>query len=734
MDIILVLTIRHLKQNKKRTVSAVTGIMTASALLTMAAVFMNSFLEQLQNMDIAAEELQPLLSGAAVVMAVILAVMVIFLYNMLSISYRDRVRYLGMLGSVGATPFQRGKTALLEALIIGSIGIPAGLIVGTFLSFAIFSFQIVISWRMFLIIFLCEWITVIITGLIHTWLSQRGSAIELMQNRTDKRVFKGPVKIPGWIGSFLGIESQFAVKNIVFFRKRYIVVGISFIISMILFLDGYIFINYLDGYYAVHDLRPKEQADLVIAEEYGKRTEAWNDFIAEIKELPELETYTIKESVQLGGVLLDQKNIRKDAKSFTAYSLGGKYKNPVMIYDCNDNEKKGYCMDVVLTGMNDEAFQHYLELAGLSDSNNSSDGAVPVLIEDFPLADIGGNLSYRSILNIKDDSILSLYSDTGHNMIGMSPQANPISQFEEIEFKVLGTTDIPPINYDVWGRMMNDPNTLYIYTSQSMFDKFLKESLSTASDLQVTRAVQVRIKSTEADLPENILYPVVTHLGNTYTYRLKIGPSSLSMLTNTEMQDRLKSRSKEAAEVQKKIVSIGRKYGLSDGSDKDILSDNFYSELDYTINSYQTHVEAALADPVPLLRHLFVYGLLIFITIISIFQMLKMISSAAQMRRREFAVFMSLGMRRSQIEKMVFIENLICNAAAFAIGLMSSTLIAGLMFKNWKMEQAVEIVFPYRLILLEAVFFAFLILLSLYISIKSVQKIRIIDVIKDDTV
>ena len=163
--------------------------------------------------------------------------------------------------------------------------------------------------------------------------------------------------------------------------------------------------------------------------------------------------------------------------------------------------------------------------------------------------------------------------------------------------------------------------------------------------------------------------------------------------------------------------------------------DNYdWSAVDYTYSSYPSHILGALSEPFPLLRHLFTYGVLIFMTVISVFQMIKIITSSVQMRRREFAVLLSVGMNRRQIAKMLYTENLICTACAYVFGLAASVLLALVLFLSWGKEQAVELIFPYQIVLMETVVFLVLILISVYLSVRNVKKIQLIDIIKEETV
>ena len=164
-------------------------------------------------------DIKKLILAAALMLAVILAVLTFFIYHMLSLSAADKIRHLGILGSVGATPFQRGKLEFYEAVILSILGLPTGLIVGIMISYRVFSFSVEISWGMLLGVLAFEMLVVIITGLIHTFFSVRGNLLQLILNRTEKRDLKGACCLPKGLQRVLSPEIQLAVKNIYFFKK-----------------------------------------------------------------------------------------------------------------------------------------------------------------------------------------------------------------------------------------------------------------------------------------------------------------------------------------------------------------------------------------------------------------------------------------------------------------------------------------------------------------------------------
>ncbi len=66
----------------------------------------------------------------AVALAIVIATSVILIFNSIGMSLTERMHYLGMLASVGATARQKRSSIYFEGLILGLIGIPLGLLCG----------------------------------------------------------------------------------------------------------------------------------------------------------------------------------------------------------------------------------------------------------------------------------------------------------------------------------------------------------------------------------------------------------------------------------------------------------------------------------------------------------------------------------------------------------------------------------------------------------------------------
>lgn len=737
MDIILILTIRSLRQNRKRTAVTLVGITTASIFLTLSVIFIYSFMKKISTLDAVQADIKKLTFAASMMLAVILAILTLFIYHMLSLSSTEKVRHLGILGSIGATPFQRGKMAFYEALILSILGLPAGLILGILLSYRVFSFSVEISWGILLGLLAFEMLVIMITGIIHTFFSARANLLQLILNRTEKRDLKGAFHLPEGIKKALSPEIQLAIKNIYFFRKRYYLIGVSFFLSALLFLDGFIYLNYQSGNYEPRDQRRKFYADLTVEEEVSKKHDNWQSFAEEISSFPEVEEAVLREKIDLGGALFRPQNVREGLGSFTAYEIGSPYKNPTVMKDSGNREEEGFYMNLTLTGLDDESFEQYLRQVGISENHNT-DAAIPVIVEDTVLLKNGNSSEYQEFLNIGAGELFSVIADRGRGVLedttdidAADAEENGI-EFIQYQFQAIAVTPLIPSCYNINDGLLEETNEVHLYTTQYYFEQFLREY-----DLQDMREKTIRSVSLKAknnvSLPDRILYPaVIQKKANEWHQEYKVDPKFLNTKKGDDLQRLLKKYDEPIIALDKKIRSTGERYGFLDERELDLAEEQYWEFLDYTVISYPGWIISILTDPFPVFRQLFAYTLFIFIAMIGAFQMIQMIVSAVYMRKREFAVMLSLGMGRSKIQKMVCMESLICLFSSFVIGCAASIGIGHLMFGRWSKTQSLEIVFPYQLLGVEFLFLLILIVLTICVSMRSIRKIQVMDILKGE--
>lgn len=745
MDVMMTLTLRQLKKRKRRTFGIMLGIASVSLFLTMVSLFIHSYFEELYQLQLEPNYVKPLIAAASVVLAVILSSLTLFVYHVLSLSSTESIRQLGILGSVGATPQQRGRISLYESLIFCVVSIPAGVCLGILISDLLFPFPIKISWKILGCLLGTETIVILMTGLIQAFFSSRKSIISLLSNRTEKRDLNNRSRVPQFLSRYLSFEGQLAIKNVYFFKKRYLAIGITFIISIILLLDGFIYLNYIDGSYAPKDPRSFTYNDISIIEQTyvdGEKTvrpeKNWKDFAEEIISLDGVEEAVIKEEINLGSVLFDSQNIKTEMDRFTTFESIGKYENPVVLNGNNKETRQGYYMNLSVTGMDDKAFNKYLNQVTDENTMDLDSVAIPVIIDDTALIRQGGKSEYKGIFNLKNGDVFSVYGDKDRTHFGADSSVNKVVEFVKYPFQVLAVTDELPSCYGHFDKLSSSPNEIHFYTSQSGLERLYKHyAQSTLEELALdaSRSVSITVKS-DMKLPTRIIFPAVIQNkgGNEYFNVYKLESEYLD--NPKSAQNLLKSVKKRNADVQiieEEIREIGRdNYGMTDGKSIDYRDEDYYKQMDYYIDSYLTHVEIALTDTFPLLRRILVYTLFLFLTIIGVFQMGKTIFVSVNMRRGEFAVLLSLGMEKRKILKMICIENIATLIFSYLIGEIISTVGGMILFQVWTKTQALEIIFPYKLLIWEMEFLILLIIFSILVSIWSIRKLNVADLLKAD--
>lgn len=170
---------------------------------------------------------------------------VIMIFNAFNISVTERMKEYGLLKAVGSTPSQIRNLVLVEAGILGLIGIPLGLFIGYFGLDAFMTIfgkyfikgigdiEILFSIKMILQALILGIVTVFLSALLPTITAGKISPLECMNNSTVKitKVPKGAI----W-NKLLKIEGLIAFRNRKINKKRYYITILAMTISIALFI------------------------------------------------------------------------------------------------------------------------------------------------------------------------------------------------------------------------------------------------------------------------------------------------------------------------------------------------------------------------------------------------------------------------------------------------------------------------------------------------------------------
>lgn len=193
-----------------------------------------------------------------VVLILIVIASVMLIYNAFGMSLSERVRYLGMLASVGATKSQKRKSVYFEGAILGAIGIPVGIlagILGISITLKLVGHKIISTgmiagvndsnmqmktvvpaWAIIGII-LVSIFTIFISTFIPARKASKITPIDAIRQRQEIKVKPKKLKAPKYIKKIFGYEGELAYKNLKRNGKKSRLITVSIALSIVLFIS-----------------------------------------------------------------------------------------------------------------------------------------------------------------------------------------------------------------------------------------------------------------------------------------------------------------------------------------------------------------------------------------------------------------------------------------------------------------------------------------------------------------
>lgn len=186
---------------------------------------------------------------------------IIVIYTTFKMTYRERIKELGILSSIGMDKKQKKRLLLKEALLLSTIGIIIGLLIGTIISFVGIKYLSILASKttvvqgakilfepnvemymvfpvipIFVGIFL-TYIIAIISSLIPMRKINKISPIEAIRYTSEDDIKQKNMKTPKIISKLFKQEGELAYKNIRKDKSRYKTIVISIVVSIVLFIS-----------------------------------------------------------------------------------------------------------------------------------------------------------------------------------------------------------------------------------------------------------------------------------------------------------------------------------------------------------------------------------------------------------------------------------------------------------------------------------------------------------------
>lgn len=301
-----------------------------------------------------------------VILILIVIASVMLIYNAFGMSLSERVRYLGMLASVGATKAQKRKSVYYEGAILGAVGIPVGILAGILgigitlkllgrkiistgmimgVSDRNMQMKTVVPFWAIIGIVLMSIFTIFISAFIPARKASKITPIDAIRQRQEIKVKPKKLKAPKYIKKIFGYEGELAYKNLKRNGRKARMITASIALSIVLFISCNYFCNMFVQASGYEKNIPYQVSTTVSY----KHMNELNDALDKMQGVDKYYIDDVDASISLGkesGVV--KNNGIKDMKHYnSAYSslFGGNKNVSTMIHYIGDSEFNKLCKD-----------------------------------------------------------------------------------------------------------------------------------------------------------------------------------------------------------------------------------------------------------------------------------------------------------------------------------------------------------------------------------------------------
>lgn len=614
---------------------------------------------------------QGMLIGMLTILIVIIGIgAVSLIYNAFSISLRERTTQFGLLSSIGATKRQLRRSMWQEALVVGAIGIPIGILsgiggIGVTLHFIGESMARYIhgtedgritletSPGAILLSALIAFLIICISVWIPAARIKKITPLEAIRANKDVCIRSKEVKSPKIIQKLFGLEGMLANKNYKRDRKKYRATVFSLTVSIVLFTAATLFSNYMDMTGAFMLEAPEYELQYVDWENELAKEER-EDLLGMFESGEDVKEVDLHGEMSIPAEIAKDDTTRESRDNLEGYELQN-------FYDLSENEtasldaEKWYDYFKVI-GLPDDEFRTYASSYGIDPEPYMQEGNKDVLYYDaygFFNADTS---RYEKIHTIQEEGT-------------------------KIRF-------LPQIDYE-----NNETPSV-----QTILDQ--------ASGVVLEKQMKT--------LPEGISEP------NSFC-TIIIPENRAEALIGTDSYNRsgfawfyqIKS-----ANYQKSYESLTAKMEER-GMNKDSL-----------FNAAQRYEEDR---GIQIAIRILSFGFITLISLIAAVNVFNTISTNIMLRKREFAMLKSMGMNMKSMKKMMNYECLIYGFRSIFYGVILSILISFAMFMVLSQGAAIDFRQPWEGILISVIWVFAVVFITMIYSMSKIKKQNIIDELKKDS-
>lgn len=318
----------------------------------------NRYLIMLETNAYGDSSMKALLVLSTIVTVIIIVTSVYCIKNSFNISITEKTKEYGILKSVGATTSQIKKSVYYEAFLLGSVGIPIGVISGVFASFILIhvvnffirSMFVGNEYLIFKISYLSILISIILSIVTIFMSSKKGAKIAsktspmvLIRGNNDILVNSKKLKTPKYINKLFGIGGVVSYKNIKRNKKKYRTTIVSIVMSVSVYIALSYFVN------TAFDVVKMAKGDYTYNLVYTSYTKDYNLNYNNVLNFSKHDTVK-KYSVVRTSIITGNFKASKDFKKYNAYM----------------SEEKPILNSVTFISVGKEEYLRYISKLGLN--------------------------------------------------------------------------------------------------------------------------------------------------------------------------------------------------------------------------------------------------------------------------------------------------------------------------------------------------------------------------------